>query len=164
MDAILDNIAREMAKSGINNYSNISRKYGVIDTSKLFIKVLDGSAEGTFINNDKYSIQPFYDFGTYPKKATFKYTVYLTNINGDEVSSKYQTTLTRTDIDPPYKYGFSNMVTKQQPGAIFTFKYKNVYSSTETDAYVRFTHLNLEYWSGWRLDFHVSGEGEITVK
>lgn len=101
-----------MAKPGINNYSNISRKYNVVDTSKLFIKVLDGSAEGTFINNGKHSIQPAYDIGTYPKKATFKYTVYLTNIKGNEISSKYQTTLTRTDIYTPYKYGFSNMVTE----------------------------------------------------
>ncbi len=56
------------------------------------------------------------------------------------------------------------MVTQQQPGALFTFRYKNVYSSTETDAYVRFSHSNLENTSWWRLDFHVSGEGDITVQ
>jgi hypothetical protein len=161
IDDILDNIAREVAKPGI---SNITRKYNIVDTSKLFIKVIDEYSEARFINNDEYSIEPFYDFGTYPKRVMFKYTVYLTNIAGNDISSKYQTTLTRTDIEPPRKYGFSNMVTEQQPGAIFTFNYKNVYSSTETDAYVRFSHYNLEYASWWRLDFNVSGKGEITVK
>ena len=69
IDAILNSIAKEVAKPGVNyNTRNIAQNYDAIDFSKLFIKTLDESHNSAFINNDNSSNAPIYKSSSFSKR------------------------------------------------------------------------------------------------